>query len=87
MIIREKVAEKVQAFKDKKNRECRASMLAEAEQIADSLLLAEAKMEMEDSLVRFRPTRPVKPAQVPPIDSLTVQPVFKQASSTGKGKN
>lgn len=85
-VIGQKVAEKVQAFRDKKNRECRASLLAEAEQIADSLLLAEAKMQLEDSLVRFRPTRPVKPAPVPPIDSLSVQPIFKQASSTGKGK-
>ena len=85
VIINQKVAEKEMAFRDKRSIECRSSLLAEAEEIVDSLLLAEAKMELGDSLTRLRPAKPAKPAPVPPIDSLKVQPIFKQpAASDGK---
>lgn len=74
-IIDEKVEEHLSAFREKKNAECRFDLLAEAEKIVDSLLLAEAKMEMSDSLTR-RPFKPEKPAPVPPIDSLPILPIF-----------
>ena len=81
VIVNEKVSEKVNAFRDKKNMECRQKLLVEAEQIVDSLLLAEAKMELGDSLTRLRPAKPLKPAPLPPIDSLKVQPIFTPAPS------
>jgi hypothetical protein len=85
-IINQKVADKVKAFRDKKSIECRNMLLSEAERIVDSLLLAEAKMELGDSLARLRPAKPLRPAPVPPIDSLSVEPIFKAASSTGGKK-
>ncbi len=85
VIINQKVKERVNAFRVKKNTECQFLLLAEAEQIVDSLLLAEAKMELNDSLT-LRPVKPVKPAPLPPIDSLPVQPIFEQASSTSGKK-
>ena len=84
-IINEKVLERVHAFRQKKNAECSNTLLAEAEKIVDSVLLAEAKMELGDSLASLRPARPPKPAPLSPIDSLTVQPIFEPASST-RGK-
>lgn len=79
-IIDEKVTENLSAFREKKNAECRFDLLAEAEKIVDSLLLAEAKMGLSDSLAR-RPLKPEKPAPLPPIDSLPVLPIFTQDSS------
>ncbi len=86
VIINQKVAEKEMAYRDKRSIECRISLMAEAEEIVDSLLLAEAKMELGDSLTRLRPAKPVKPAPLPPIDSLKVQPIFKQPASSGGKK-
>ena len=81
-IINDKVAERVNTFRSKKNVECRDALVAEAEKIVDSLLLAEAKMELGDSLTRLRPARPIKPSPIPPIDSLLVKPIFAPDSST-----
>jgi hypothetical protein len=75
-IIRQKVAERLQDFRQKKSVECREILLREAEQIVDSLLLTEATSAMSDSLGRLRPFRPVQPPPIPPIDSLKVHPLF-----------
>lgn len=64
-------------FARKKRQECRAALLAEAGRIVDSLLLAEAKMQLEDSLARRRPTKPIQPPLVPALDSLPVKPIFQ----------
>lgn len=82
MIISDKVSEKVASFKGKQADECVLDLLEEAEKIVDSLLLAEAKMELSDSLLMARPPKPSKPAPIPVIDSLAIQPIFQQASST-----
>jgi len=75
-IIRQKVAERVYDFHQKKSVECREILLREAEHIVDSLLLHEATDAMSDSLGRLRPFRPVQPPPIPPIDSLRVHPLF-----------
>ena len=77
-VVQEKVAERVTAFRVKKTVECRQALLSEAEQIVDSLLLEEAKIELMDSLTRSRPGRPHRPAPLHPIDSLAVKPLFGQ---------
>lgn len=86
-IVQEKVAERVTAFKEKKRAECRESLLLKAEKTVDSLLLTEAQQALNDSLSRLRPGRPFQPAPVPPIDSLSVKPIFegiRPASPTGQ---
>ena len=77
-VIDEKVAERVEAFREKENSKCREALLSDAEHIVDSLLLAEALTEVSDSLSRTRPVRPYKPKPVLPIDSLAVKPLFEQ---------
>lgn len=85
-IIREKVSELVTTFKIKQNAECRASLLQDAEQIVDSILLEEAKGQLNDSLMRLRPFKPPQPIAVPPIDTNPVSPLFPEpASSTRNG--
>ncbi len=75
-IIRQKVAERLLDFRQKKSVECSEILLREAEQIVDSLLLTEATSAMNDSLGRLRPFRPLQPPPIPPIDSLKVHPLF-----------
>ena len=81
-IINKKVTERVSEFRAKKNKECSDGLLADAEKIVDSLLLEEAKQQLNDSLMRTRPSRPVKPLDVPAIDSTAVAPIVRPASST-----
>lgn len=80
-LIGQKVSERVEAFRAKKKGECTAALLQRAEHLADSLLLAEAEAALNDSLSRTRPNRPAKPLPLPPIDSLKVQPIFRQETS------
>jgi hypothetical protein len=75
--VEQAVAARVAEFRQKEARKCHESLLREAEHMADSLLLTAARMSVEDSLNRLRPTRPEQPPPVPPIDSLTVKPIFK----------
>jgi len=81
-VVAEKIAERVRDFRRKEASKCREALLRDAENIADSLLLEEAKAALGDSLAALRPFKPPKPAPVPPIDSLSVAPIFQAASST-----
>lgn len=86
-IVQEKVSERVTAFHKRKNEECRERLLQTAERTVDSLLLFEAQVALNDSLARKRPHRPYQPPAVPPIDTLTVTPIFSRprpASSSGQ---
>ncbi len=75
-LVQAKVAERVTDFKKKKKMECLESLLQKAERTVDSLLLTEAQNALNDSLARLRPGRPFLPPLIPPIDSLTVKPIF-----------
>lgn len=76
--IAEKVAERTVAYRIKKMSECRNAMVQEASVMVDSLLLLEARTQLNDSLSRSKPNKPFKPAPVPPIDTQSIQPIFKQ---------
>lgn len=85
-VIAQKVQERVDEFKKKKMQECREALLQKAESRVDSILLTEARQELQDSLSAGRPSRPVQPPLVPAIDSLAVKPLFEGASGK-KGGN
>lgn len=70
------IEQRVSAFKIKKQDECHKALLREAEKTVDSLLMAEAKIHLEDSLSRMRPVKPEQPPPVEPLDSLPVKPIF-----------
>jgi hypothetical protein len=77
-LIMEKVAERTVVYRSKKLADCRNTLIQEASVIVDSLLLQEARLQLNDSLSRSKPTKPYKPLPVPPIDSEAVLPIFKQ---------
>lgn len=77
-VIQRKVQENVNNFRKKHYAECQAILLYDAEKIVDSLLLTEALAALRDSLQQDKPYKPVQPPEVPPIDSLEVQPIFKK---------
>ncbi|MBL7827908.1 MAG: hypothetical protein JNJ57_14860 [Saprospiraceae bacterium] len=79
--IAQKVQERVEEFKQKKKNECRLRLRDQAEKMVDSILLAEAKQALQDSLSKLRPFRPTQPPEVLPIDTSRVAPLFR--SSTG----
>ncbi len=76
-IVQAKVAERVQVFRLKQLSDCRATLLRDAEKRVDSLLLAEAKGTLADSLARLKPFKPSQPPPLVPIDSLSVRPIFE----------
>jgi hypothetical protein len=77
-IVQAKVEEKIKDFVKKKQLECRSSLLYEAEKKVDSMLLAEARLELQDSLNRTKPIPPAEPPIVPPLDSLEIKPIFEK---------
>lgn len=79
-IVQAKVAERVQVFRLKHLSDCRATLLRDAEKRVDSLLLAEAKGTLADSLARLKPFKPLQPPPLVPIDSLSVRPIFERPS-------
>lgn len=83
-IVAGKVMERVADFRKKESLKCRMSLLQDAEAIADSLLLEEAKGLLADSLAALRPFRPVKPAPLPALDSSPIAPIFKTAPKSQK---
>ena len=85
-IVAAKIAERVSDFRKKESLKCRVALLRDAESIVDSLLLEEAKAALGDSLAALRPFKPAKPALIPAIDSLSIAPIFKAASSTRGNK-
>ena len=81
-IIQREVSSRVAEFRKKKALDCQNALLSEAERMVDSLLLSEAKAALADSLLRGRPTKPLKPAPIPPIDSAVVKPIFTAPRDT-----
>jgi len=75
-IIQEQVTQRTTDFRKKYTAECLAKFLVEAERLADSSLLADAKAGLLDSLALHKPGKPVQPAAIPPIDTVEVKPLF-----------
>jgi hypothetical protein len=80
-LVQQKVDGRIAEFVKKRKEECRTGLLNEAEKIVDSLLLAEARIQLRDSLNQARPFKPVQPPVVLPIDSLEVKPIFKKGNN------
>lgn len=80
-IVKQKVQERVEEFRAKQRIACRMALYEKAGRMADSILIAEAKQEVQDSLGRLRPFRPSQPPDVLPIDSARVAPLFMNETS------
>ncbi len=60
---------------------CNNRTMARAEKLADSLLLVEARQNVNDSLRNRLPGKPLPPAAVVPLDSSEVAPLFPEKTS------
>ncbi len=76
LIIQQQVQQNIQEYRKKYRAESEAKFLLEAGHLADSILLAEARTALADSLARHKPVKPVQPPPIPPIDSAGVKPIF-----------
>jgi hypothetical protein len=76
--INAEILRRVQRSEKQYRLDCTQRMFQEAEQIADSLLLAEAKLSLNDSMRNRAPYKPLPPAVLSPIDSLEVKPLFNR---------
>ncbi|MFN4081983.1 MAG: hypothetical protein ACK4NS_13875, partial [Saprospiraceae bacterium] len=76
-IVRARVDEQVLVARKKAQERCNEDLYAEAERIADSILLYGSRPSWADSLDLGRPARPIAPPRMAPIDSATVRPIFE----------
>ncbi len=75
-VVEREVARRLAKFRTERVAEHRQKLLDEASKMVDSLLLDEARRKLQDSLGHVRPIKPVKPEDIPPIDSAMVKPLF-----------
>ena len=78
--IHEKVAEKVAKHKQIKRNTCRKKVLKAAGVLADSILLAEARLKRDTAGRPLIPSKPVVPEIKEVIDTLPVAPFFRDSS-------
>ncbi|MEL6655382.1 MAG: hypothetical protein AAFP77_02905 [Bacteroidota bacterium] len=75
-VIEEKVQERLDEFRRVINERCEAKALEEAGMLADSIIIAQARLKQDTS---NRPPRPLRPDQPEPMtleDSLELAPLF-----------
>lgn len=76
-VVRARVDEQVRLARKKAQQRCNETLYAEAERIADSILLYSSRPAWADSLAPGRPARPIPPPRLAPIDSAAVRPIFE----------
>ena len=76
-VVRARVDEQVRLARKKAQQRCDENLYAEAERIADSILLYSSRPAWADSLAPGRPARPIPPPRLAPIDSEAVRPIFE----------
>ena len=70
------INERVTEFERKHTAQKEIQLLKLAGGIADSLLLDEAIASVKDSLGNRKPSRPMEPPRIEPLDSGPFQPIF-----------
>ena len=73
------IQQKVDKYRIKKEKECRASLLDLAEQRVDSMLLADALRNGLDTLTVQNRRRPYMPEKIAAWDSIEVKPLFSDS--------
>ena len=85
--IEQEVARKLETFRKIKAQNCRDEVLTAASLIADSLIIANARMQLDTTLKPPKPFKPEQPTLQTLIDSVPVKPLFQkkpQKDSTSK---
>lgn len=74
--IEQEVARKLEAFRTIKEKNCREEVLAAASLIADSIIITNARMQLDTTLKPAKPFKPEQPTLQTLIDSVPVKPLF-----------
>lgn len=75
-MIEEEVAKRVENYREARLKLCREQALAEASRLADSILIAEARLELDTLTKPPKPEKPEKPELKTVIDSIPVKPLL-----------
>ncbi|NUO02107.1 MAG: hypothetical protein HUU01_15995 [Saprospiraceae bacterium] len=76
MAIDQEVARKLEVYRKIKEQNCRDEVLTAASLIADSLIIANARMQLDTTLKPPKPFKPEPPTLQTLIDSVPVKPLF-----------
>lgn len=76
-LIEQEIKNAVEAFRQKKLRECYVAAYDSANKLADSIILVRNAVT-DTSLFTGKPTRPTKPIIKSPLDTTPVEPLFKK---------
>jgi len=76
--IEQEVANKLETFRKIKAQNCRDEVLTAASLIADSLIIANARMQLDTTFKPPKPFKPEQPTLQTLIDSVPVKPLFKE---------
>ena len=75
--LEQQVEERLATYKRILDKQCRDNILEEAGKIADSILIAEARLRRDSMNKPPKPTKPGRPELKKLKDSLTLDPLFR----------
>ncbi len=82
--IDKEVANKLETFRKIKAQNCMEDVLTAASIIADSLIIVNARMQLDTTLKPPKPFKPDQPTIQTLIDSVPVKPLFKDSTKPRK---
>ena len=81
-LINQTITEKIEAHKSKKKAACIEAALEEAKIKADSQMILLALRKQDTSVIVERPSKPVRPDLLLPVDTSPIKPLFKDSLSS-----
>ncbi len=79
-VIEQEVEDRLKLHRETKFRVCRDKVLAEANRIADSILIQQARLERDTMSKPPKPFKPEKPEIKTLIDSVPIKPFFRDST-------
>ncbi len=77
-VMQERLAERTEHWKSDMVKKCRKEVETKAVALADSIIIANAKLNRDTSIHSLIPGRPTRPDYQPPTDSVQVKPFLKK---------
>jgi hypothetical protein len=77
-LVQKEIAVAVASFRAQRLKECKENIYEKANKIADSILVARAKMLLPNGTIAPKPVKPVKPTLKEDLDSVEVKPLLQK---------
>jgi hypothetical protein len=77
-LVQKEIAVAVASFREQRLKECKENIYEKANKIADSILVARAKMLSPNGSIAPKPVKPVKPTLKEDLDSVEVKPLLQK---------